>query len=192
MSKPKSAKVDVEEGSYDMVVKTVADIGTQTVKKFQATDDDDTEEKKQVIIVFELVESSTKEKPVTLTKWATNNSSSKKAFGHKLMKAAGLDPKKADWDDLLNKAVIGTVEHTESGNAKITEVTPVKKGTKVARGFLPTSSVYLDATFDRESFEAMPEFIQNAIIKAPEFEEIDSKRSKGKDKKATPTKGKKK
>lgn len=176
MSKPKSTKVDVAEGSYDMVVKTVADIGTQTVTKFNS---EETEEKKQIIVVVELVEESTKAKPLTLTKWMTN-SVGKKSSGFALMKAAGLDPNKADWNDLLNKAVVGVVEHTESGNAKIKSFSPIKKGAKVARGFLSTNSVFLDETFDRESFEAMPEFIQNSIIKSPEFEEIDSKRSKSK------------
>jgi len=171
MSKPKSNKVDVEEGSYDMVVKTIADIGTQTVKEFNS---DDEVEKKQVILVVELPELSKKEKPVTLTKWATNAASSK-SFGGQLMKACGLNPKTADWDDLLGKAFVGTVEHTESGNAKIKNPVPLKKGQKVGRGFIPTSSCYLDENYDAESFESMPEFIQNAMMKSPEFDKVHKK-----------------
>jgi len=174
MSKPKSAKVDVEEGSYDMVVKTIADIGTQTMTKYGT---DEEEEKKQLIVVFELPELSTKAKPVTLSKWVTNSNNSK-SFGFALMKACGLNPKTADWDDLLGKGFVGTVEHTESGNAKIKNPVAPKKGAKIARGFLNTLSVYLDDSYDKEAFEGMPEFIQNAIIKSPEFESLDTKSKK--------------
>lgn len=182
MSKPKSAKVDVEEGLYFMKLIRVADIGTQTVRKFGSQDEDDTEEKKQVILEVELVELSEKNKIVTLSKWATNSASSR-SFGGKMIKAMGL-PKDADWDDCLGKVFQAPVEHTDSGNAKIKDPIAVKKGTKYPIGFVKEySSVYLDDTFDRESFEAMPEFIQNAIIKAPEFDAIEAKRKGARGKK---------
>jgi hypothetical protein len=188
MSKPSSNKAPVEEGRYTLVFKTVADIGTQTVKKFKkdADDEDEEEEKKQLIIVVEVVDhkKSTKENPVTLSKWITN-SVGKKSTGFEIMKACGLNPKTADWDDILNKAVEGIVEHTDGGNAKIKSFLPLKKGQKAPRGFLPTNSVYLDDNYDAQAFEAMPEFIQNAILKAPEFEEVSQGKSK---KKKTPPK----
>lgn len=179
MSKPKSAKVDVDEGVYFMKLIRVADIGTQTVRKFGSQDEDDTEEKKQVILEVELVELSEKNKPVTLSKWATNSASSR-SFGGKMIKAMGL-PKDADWNDCLGKFFQAPVEHTESGNAKIKDPIAIKKGTKYSLGFIKEySSVFLDESFDREAFEAMPEFIQNAIIKSPEFDAIEAKRNKGK------------
>lgn len=177
MSKPSSSQgTVVEEGSYVMTFRTVADIGTQTMKKFGSEDEE--EEKKQLILVTELPEESTKDKPVTLSSWVTN-SVGKKATLAKILKAAGLD-NDCDLDDLLGKSVLGTVEHTDSGRAKITGWAPLKKGQKAPKGFLQSSSVYLDETFDNEAFEGMPEFIQNAIIKSPEFEKIDAKRKKKK------------
>lgn len=185
MSKPNSAKAAIKAGDYDLVVKTIADIGTQTLKKY---DSDEEEEKKQVIVVFEVTELSTKNKPVTLSKWLTN-SVGPKSNGGKLMKAAGLNPKTADWDDLLNKAVQATVDVTDGGNNKIESFAAIK-GRKAPRGFMSTNSCYLDKTFSAENFEAMPEFIQNQMLKAPEFDEFGSrKKKKGEDKK--PAKGKK-
>jgi hypothetical protein len=179
MSKPKSAKVDIEPGLYFFTLKIVADIGTQTVKKF---DSDEEEEKKQVILVVEVPELSTKGKPVTLSKWATN-SSSPRSFGGKMMKAMGLNPATADWDDCLGKSFQAPVDHTESGNPKIGDPIAIKKSTKGPPGFIKeTQSIYLDDNYSREAFEAMPEFIQNSILKSAEFEEIDAKRSKGKGK----------
>lgn len=185
MSKPNSAKAAIKAGDYDLVVKTIADIGTQTLKKF---DSDEEEEKKQILIVFEVTELSTKSKPVTLSKWITN-SAGPKSNGAKLMKAAGLNPKTADWDDLLNKAVQAEVGVTDGGNNKIESFAAIK-GRKAPRGFMETNSCYLDKTFSAEAFEAMPEFIQNQMLKAPEFDDFGKrpKAKKGEDKK--PAKGK--
>lgn len=178
MSKPKSAKADVAEGTYDFIVKTIADIGTQTVSVYGKPDEE--EEKKQIIIVVELPELSAKGKIVSLAKWATNSSSAK-AFGGELMKACGLNPKTADWDDLLGKAFEADVEHSDSGNAKIVKPRKHKNGYKGPKGFMSVNSCYLDESFDKEKFEAMPEYIQNAMIKAPEFEEFGGdKKSKAK------------
>lgn len=176
MSKPKSAKVDIAEGRYILTFKTVADIGTQTVTKFNSEEE---EEKRQLIIVVEVPELSTKDKPFTLSRWITN-SVGKKATGFEIMKACGLDPKKADWDDILDKSVEGIIEHTDSGNAKIKTFLPLKKGTKVPRGNMATSSVYLDENFDNDSFEAMPDFIQKQILKAPEFDDVPKPKAKAK------------
>lgn len=176
MSKPKSAKTNVAPGLYLFAVKTIGDIGTQTVKGFESEEE---EEKKQLIMVVECLEESTKGKIVNLSKWVTN-SSSPRSWGGKLMKALGLNPATSDWDDVLNKPFQAPVEHTEGGNAKIKDPIATKKGTKAPKGFMTTLSCYLDESFDNEAFEAMPEFIQNQMIKSPEFEAIDAKRKKGK------------
>lgn len=178
MSKASNNKVAIEEGRYTTVIKTVADIGTQTVKKYQAKDDDDVEEVKQMILEFELVETSRKDKIVSLSKWV-RNSTSNKSFLAKLMKAAGLDIKRDDLDALLGRAVEVVVEHTENGNAKITEVVPLKKGAKFAKGFMDNRSMYLDETYNPEDFEAMPKFIQDAALKSDEFTAVDAKSKKG-------------
>lgn len=173
MSKPKAGKAAVDEGRYTVVVKTVADIGTHTQKKFQAKDDDDTEDVPQYILEFELVETSKKDKIESLSKWM-RNSTSKKSGLAKLIKACGLgdNPKNVDLDQLLGKGLEIVVEHTENGNPKVTEFIPLKKGAKFAKGFMPERSVFLDDTYDAEAFEAMPKFIQDAAIKSDEFTNV--------------------
>lgn len=175
MSKPKSNQVDVEPGTYIATVRTMADIGTQQVKDFNS---DEMKDVKQLIIVFELVEESKKDKPVSLAKWFTNSASNKSKLVE-LLKASGLS-KDSDLDDLLGKSVMIVVEDTESGRAKIKSFAPLKKGSKAPKGFMENSSVYLDDTYDAEAFEAMPEFIKNAILKSEEFTTVDAKAKKAK------------
>jgi len=170
MSKPKASQgTVVEEGSYVMVVKTVADIGTQEQKSFGGEDgEDDTKEVRQVLVVCEIPELSTKEKPVSLTAWLTN-STHEKAKLFELMKATGIaEPAETDLDELLDKAFVGTVAHTKAGKAKIKSLAKLVKGQKAGKTFMETHSVYLDDSFNANEFEAMPDFIQNKILVSPE------------------------
>lgn len=177
--KAKAGKAAVAEGRYDAVIKTVADIGTQTVQKYQAKSEDDTEEISQLILELELVEISKKDNVQSLSKWLRNTKSSKGGLA-KLCKAAGIgDIKTADLTNLLGKGVEVVVEHTENGNAKITEFIPIKKGKKIAKGFMEEKSVSLDEDYDPAAFEGMPKFIQDAILKSDEFTAVDAK-AKGK------------
>jgi hypothetical protein len=184
MSKPKASAgaAPVEEGSYIMVPKTVADIGTQTQKVFakEKGDDEDEKEVRQLLVVCEIPELSTKDKPVSLTAWLTNSTHEKSKL-YAMMKAAGIaDPANTDLDEILNKPFVGVVEHTTGGKAKIKSFAKLVKGQKAGKTFMETHSVYLDESFDAAEFEAMPEFIQNRIITSPEFGVIDAKRKKGK------------
>lgn len=179
MSKPSSTQVSIEDGIHNFVVKTIADIGTQSRKKFGATDDSDTEEQKQLIVVVEAVDESQKGKPVSLSIWLTNSAGPKSNLA-KLYKACGVKVGE-DLDELLNKGFKGTVENNEAGRAKIKGYAALKKGEKIAKGFMLATSVYLDESFSREAFEAMPEFIQNQILKAPEFDKVNAAK-KGKKK----------
>lgn len=193
MSKPSQGAIRdaVAPGIYILKAVIVADIGTQVAKKFGAKDEDDVEEKKQLIIVFEVVEESTKDKPVTLSAWLTN-SLGKKSKLRKLYIAAGLNPGKEgvepdDLAELQSKFVKGTIEHSESGREKIVGFAPLKKGEKAPKGFVADfKTLFLDENYNAEDFEAMPKFIQDMALKSEEFTAVDTKskqaRAKGKKK----------
>lgn len=195
MSKPKTAVagISIVDGSYPMTVKTVADIGTQTQKKFAGNgkdkdDDEDGEgdeiEVHQFVIESEIASefetqdeetiSTTKDKPAVLSSWL-KNSTHEKSNMYALMKACGIkDPANADLDELLGKSFLATVAHTKSGRAKIKAFAPLVKGMKPGKTYLATKSVYLDDSYDAEAFESMPKYIQDKAIVSKEYEKVEN------------------
>lgn len=202
MSKPKASGtgVDIEDGSYVMTVKTVADIGTQTQKKFvqdggkkgEEEDESDEIDVRQLIIESEIPEHedtkgktvvTSKDKPSVLTSWL-KNSTHEKAKLYELMKACGIkDPANTDLDELLGKSFVGTIGHTKSGRAKIKAFAALTKGQKAGKTFLPTKSVYLDDSFDAEAFEAMPKYIIDKAVVSDEYAACEEKLKNKKGKK---------
>lgn len=188
MSKPKAggAGLDLEEGSYVMVAKSIWDIGTQTVKAFGKDGEESDEEKEaaQIVVEVEVVDITTKDKPALMAAWLTNNAGSDRSNLHKLMKACGIkNPADTDLDDILGKAFIGTIAHTASGKPKIKSYAGLTKGQKVGKTFAPTQSCYLDESFDAEAFEAMPKFFQDKAVVSKEYEIVEARKKKGKGKK---------
>lgn len=201
MSKPKASVsgIDIADGSVVMTVKTVADIGTQTQKKFvqdggkKDSDEDESDEVnvRQLIIESEAPEHedakgktvvTSKDKPSVLTSWL-KNSTHEKAKLYELMKACGIkDPANTDLDELLGKSFVATVGHTKTGRAKIKAFAALTKGQKAGKTFLTTKSVYLDDSFDAEAFEAMPKYIIDKAVLSDEYAACEAKLKKGKKK----------
>lgn len=203
MSKPKASVsgIDIADGSVVMTVKTVADIGTQTQKKFvqdggkkggEDEDESDEVDVRQLIVESEASEHedtkgktvvTSKDKPSVLTSWL-KNSTHEKAKLYELMKACGIkDPANTDLDELLGKSFVATVGHTKSGRAKIKAFAALTKGQKAGKTFLPTKSVYLDESFDAEAFEGMPKYIIDKAVVSDEYAACEEKLKNKKGKK---------
>ena len=84
--------------------------------------------------------------------------------------AAGIMVK--DIDSILTKPVMLTIEHNDKGWAKIVNVTGVPQGMTVAELSNPTTYFDLyDENPDVEAFLGFPEFKQNKIRSAIDFDE---------------------
>lgn len=181
MSKPKKAPRElVEEGSHNAVCVGFIDLGTQESKneKFPA--------RPRALLQFELVDLSTKERPVIMSREVTFSGHKKSKLAEILKGWLGVkDATEYDMEGVLNKPALLTVVHaeTDAGEfANIENVSGLPKGTKIKKPTATVQSLFLDDTYDAEVFEGLPEWIQNKIIDSPEFQEI-SKPKKGKGKK---------
>lgn len=183
---PKGKKRElVAEGSYPAIAKVVADLGTQQPKneKFEA--------KRALMILWEIPELGEKGSPVYIQQRLPLSSTSKNL--KKFLKTwKGIDANDvADFDpaDILNGTAEIDVVHSEDGEyANVDYVRPYKG--KALKGFMDSVSCFLEkGEFDQESFEALPEWIQNLAIESEEFMAV-SKEKKAVSKSA-PKRGKK-
>lgn len=174
MSKPQrssSNRVLPEEGTHLAICKVVADLGTQE------SSNKDWPDRHIILLLFELTELSEKNNPVYQTLRLTFTTKSKGLL--KTMKSWMGVKDLADFDlkDALGEPALVTIEHNETGEyANITAVTAPRKGDRPPKGVMPKIAVFLDDTFDEDSFEELGEnkleWIQDKIMDSPEYEEV--------------------
>jgi len=174
-----------DEGQHSAICKIVADLGTQK------SNNPDWADRHTILLLFELTELSTKQKPAYQTLQLTFTDKSKGLL--KTMKAWQGVKKLSDYDmeDALNKPANITIEHNGE-YANITAVTAPIKGQKIPKGFMSPLALFLDDTFDAETFESLPEWVKDKIMDSPEYEEVSAPKGKGRvNKNAASGKGRK-
>lgn len=173
-----------DEGQHSAICKIIADLGTQKSNNPEWAD------RHVILLLFELTELSTKQKSAYQTLQLTFTDKSKGLL--KTMKAWQQVKKLSDYDmlDALNKPANITIEHNGE-YANITAVTALIKGQKVPKGFMSPLALFLDDSFDAETFESMPEWIKDKIMDSPEYEEVSAPKGNRKNKNA-PASGKRK
>lgn len=185
---PKGANRElVPEGTHVAVCVQVIDLGTQSSEQWG--------DKRKVQLAFELVdERTTDDKAMVCYRQYTFSASPK---GNLMKDLKGWIGKEAvgefDMDNLLGKAASITVEHNETDKgtfANITNIAGLPKGSKVKKSTEPLRSLYLDETFDADTFEVLPDFLKEKIMVTKEYEEHGVP-SKKKGSKVPPKKGKK-
>lgn len=78
-----------------------------------------------------------------------------------------------EMDDLLNQPCQVEITHSEDGQyANITGIMKAAKGMKVAKAESELQSLYLDDSFDTETFETLPEYMQDMISDTDEYKEL--------------------
>lgn len=160
-------------GSHNAVCIQVIDLGTQP-SRTEGWDD-----QRKCQLAFQLVDESTTDgKAIVVYKEYTYSSGSKSKLSKDIKAWLSLkDLNDFEMDTLLGKSCIVTVTHNESksnGNtyANVTNISGLTKGAKVRKHTEPLISLYLDETFDQETFDNLPEFMRNKISGTPEYAEI--------------------
>ena len=183
-----SARELAPEGVHNAVCIQVIDLGTQPSEQWG--------DKRKVQLAFELVEERTTDDKAIVAYRQYTFSASPKGNLMKDLKAwlgAKSVSGEMDMDDLLGKAASVTIEHneTEKGTfANITNLGGLAKGAKVKKHTEPLRSLYLDESFDADTFEALPDFLKEKIMVTKEYEEHGAPPKKSA--KVAPAKGKKK
>ena len=178
MSKPpKAAPRELpDEGTHSAVCVGFIDIGTQKSEKFG--------DRHQCLLRFELVDLSTKEKPVVMSRTMTYSGNAKSTLAKTLKAWLGVkDAGEFEMENLLGKPGIVTIEHseTEKGNfANITNISAVRKGEKLKKPVSELKSLFLDDSYDAEVFESLPEWVQNKILDSDEYTEVSKPKGKSK------------
>lgn len=177
-----------EEGTHNAVLVEILDFGTQPGSEAYP------EPKRKCQLAFECVDLKTKEgKAIVATKQYTFSNSPKSNLMGDLKSWLGVKDGNYDMDNALAKGALITIEHstTQKGTyANITNITAPPKGMKIKKHSEPLVSLYLDETFDKDTFDSLAEWKQTKIAGSPEYAAIMEPRLKKKPApaKAAPTK----
>ena len=172
---PKSSTASgrVENGVYAARIVRVIDLGrqkqtdykTQEVKTY---DDGNPMIKPEVWVDFEFpterIEVNGEDRPRWLGKSLVISAHEKSGL-YQVMRAAGLDPKRGNVDDLIGKAVQVEVGTTSGGKAKIVSVSPLMKGMIVGE-LENETAVFELGDPDPGVFASLPKFLQERIVTA--------------------------
>lgn len=169
----------LDEGTHPAICIGVVDFGTQPGSQ-QFPDP-----RRQCQVDFQAVNEQTEDgKAMTIYKRFTFSSSEKSNLVKTIKAWLGLkDLDGFDMDDLLGKAALITVAHSEGGDvtyANITNISAVPKGTKVRKATEPLRSFFMaeGEPLDKGSFDELPEWMQNKIAESPEYAEVSAPRHK--------------
>jgi hypothetical protein len=173
-------------GAHNSVACQVIDLGTQEPNdpKFQAA--------RKVQLAFELVDEKTEEgSPFVVYKSYTFSASSKSNLSKDLKAWLGIkEPEDFDLADVLGKPALINIEHKEKKNgsgirADISSITPLPKSMKAKKGTEPLKALFLDESFDEDTFNDLPDFMKTMIAASPEYAEIIEARQNRKPKKSS-------
>lgn len=171
----------LSEGTHNSVCIQIVDFGTQPGSN-QYPD-----EKRIVNIGFQAVDEQNSEgNAMTIYRQFTFSSHAKSKLMGFVIPWLGLkekDLENFDMDDLLGKACLITVEHSETDKgtfANIKNISALPKGMKVKKATETLRSFYLDpdSDFDKETFDDLPEWMRNKIAASPEYAEVTAPKKK--------------
>jgi hypothetical protein len=200
-----SARVLAPEGTHLSRCIRIIDLGTQT-EEFEGNE----KRVKKVQLSFELIgqtftlnegEEDEREVPFVVHKEYTASIGAKANLGKDIAAWLGkkIDPSdEFEIDQLLGKecqvqVITAATKKDGKEYSKINAILAIPAKTKVPKAESPLQSLYLeDGGFDQDTFDALPEFLQERIEDSPEYkalfaEEEKPKAAAGKSKKpATP------
>ena len=164
------------EGAHSAAVVQIIDLGTQDSGEYGP--------KHRMQIAYELVDEKTSEGvAMVVYRQYTFTSSPKGSLMKDLRAAFGIKDTDIEMDDLLGKACMVTVEHkeTDAGTfANVVAVGMLPKGVKAKKATEELKSLYLDDSFDAETFDSLPDFLRDKIAGSPEYEALMTPRLKQK------------
>lgn len=186
---PKSAPRELcPEGAHVSALVNIIDLGTQDGGEFGP--------RHKIQLAYEAVDEKTTDgKAMVVYKQYTFSSSQKSTLMKDLRAAWGIKDGDVEMDDQLGKYCMITIEHkeTDSGTfANITNVGMLPKGTKTRKYTEKLKSLYLDETFDQETYDSLPDFLKEKIAGSPEYAAVMTPKLKNKKAPppAAPAKGK--
>jgi hypothetical protein len=177
------------EGTHTAICVRVLDLGTQHSEKWG--------DKHKINLAFELLDEQTDEgEPFVVYKQYTASLSNRSTLAGDLKSWLNQKFEKDDefdLEDLLGKAGLVTIVHTDGDDdkvyANIDTITGLPKNTKVRKASEKLVSLFLNDDFDQEVFSELPEFLQERIASSPEYKQLVSDRKPAKQaKSAKPTK----
>lgn len=180
-TQPKRERELIPAKTHIVKLYSIIDLGTETSEmKSQKTWLMETVKARKIRMTFEFPK-ITKEfewvtKPVVKSVKFTLSFSEKSNL-YKFVKNRGFDVNVVEWFDvsqLLGKAGLWSVVHTNSSDGTVYDnlasVSPLMDGMEVEEWtFNPIVMFDLDEDFRQETFDSFPKFIQEEIMKSPEY-----------------------
>ncbi len=161
------------EGTHNARLVSIIDLGTQEIKDFK--DPNKINKIKKINLAWELIEEQKEDgSPFLVGKEFTNSTSSKSNLGKILKQWLGIKEFSSfDVETALNREALITIVHEENESsgqtyAKISNVAGIPKGLKVGKALTPRVIFDLDA-YDKEVFDALPEYLRLKIADSPEY-----------------------
>jgi hypothetical protein len=162
----------LEEGSYLGRLYSIIYLGTQH-ESYQGVES----EKEKINISFvlpeELIEIKGEQKPRVISveiAWSGHKNATFRKYASLLMGKEIGDGEVIDLKDLLGKECQVVIGHTSGGKAKITNLLKLKANSVVPASDIPFLLFDNAENFSKEVYEKFPEFIQDKINSAKEFE----------------------
>jgi hypothetical protein len=159
-----------EAGTHNAVCVQIIDLGTQ------ASQNPEFKDARKVQFAFELVDEQTSDGKAMVVYKEYNYTDSPKSDLMKDLKAwMKIDGGDFDIEECLGKPCTVNVEIKTSKTSnkeypKVTSVTGLVKGVKVKKATEDLKFLFLDNSFNQDTFDSLPEFLKTKISTSPEYE----------------------